>query len=231
MKIGFALSIMSFTISILACGGSPQETSSSSNALSGTCKRPTDCTGLLPRDVQLCADNTSAGAQWDCVQRRCTISYCDDHGGTATAAWEAAAGSTCGADWGDLCCDDSKPCPTGQTCINKKTSMPAVNGQGGFCSANRYSCQQKPSDCTGVLPSDAQLCADGTSAGAQWDCIQNQCTVSYCDTNGGLADTGGFSFSVRCDDLNPCPPGQVCVNPQTTQPAVNGQGGFCQSSN
>ena len=156
------LSAAAVTAGLAACSGaSPgtgtttgNDTSSSSSADAsadgaGSCQSPSDCTGFLPENAEVCADGTSQPAQWDCNAGTCAVSYCDNNGGVGTPG-------SAGVDAG---------------------SAPSASG----------TCQS-PSDCTGFLPASAEVCADGTSQPAQWDCDTGTCTVSYCDNTGRVQD-------------------------------------------
>jgi hypothetical protein len=53
----------------------------------GSCSKSSDCSGALPRNEEKCADGSFSGAKWECLRLNgpggfCSISYCEDHGGT-----------------------------------------------------------------------------------------------------------------------------------------------------
>lgn len=101
-------------------------------------------------------------------------------------------------------CNDFHTCPAGQTCVDS-SGNPVTNGAPGTCAPTTQGSCQTPSDCVGLLPHSTKVCADGTTQNAQWDCVQNSCTISYCDNNGGPA-----SYVPLCPDdldLNTTPSG------------------------
>jgi hypothetical protein len=125
-------------------------------------------------------------------------------------------------------------------------SSTSNDSTGGSC--------QSPSDCTGLLPRNEIGCADGTFAGAQWDCDSNVCTLSYCDSHGGTASNPNCSTAVfqSCNTPSDCtgslPSGSswgctndtplsacnfaepVCVVVQgSTNPPPSGGNGSCNS--
>jgi hypothetical protein len=80
MKSSLALVIALSIPIVAACGGKPSSDGSSGQAATSggqVCMAPTDCTGLLPRNVIGCSDGTTAGAHWDCNSGQCDIAYCE----------------------------------------------------------------------------------------------------------------------------------------------------------
>jgi hypothetical protein len=224
-----------------SCGGfvaNPAQCDESANLYcksSGVPDMPGTCTtcdgfGALPHIAEVCADGTEQSAHWVAQNGTCVIQVCEANGGTASPGGggsnscqqptdcsgflprnqvQCADGTFAGAQWDCV----SGACQISYCDNNGGTASSGGNGGGS------NSCQQ-PTDCSGFLPRNEVQCADGSFAGAQWDCVSGACQISYCDNNGGTATT--------CNDFNPCPSGQTCINQTTGQPAVNGQGGVCQ---
>jgi hypothetical protein len=67
------------------------------------CLAASDCTGMLPKSVEACADGTDQPAAWECnVSGQCVIGYCASNGGVTSAdggvgTTDAATGPTDGA--------------------------------------------------------------------------------------------------------------------------------------
>lgn len=141
-----------------------------------------------------------------------------------------------------VCQDGSEDSPHwaahGRTCEMVVCSGDNPNPSGASC--------QDPTDCTGLLPHICEQCADGTSQCAHFDCNAGACQTVVCDDNGGPASVGddggsgddasgddaggddGGSQPAACNDFNPCPADQTCIDPNTGLPAMNGAPGLCQ---
>jgi hypothetical protein len=186
------------------------EKTTSTGAASDTCESASDCTGLLPQSSELCQDGTSQSAQWDCKKKACVISYCSDDGGPATSGGGSSStggNGTCqsATDCTGLLprsvqqCEDGTSQPAQWDCESNACVISYCDSDGGLAtsggsgsgSASGNGSCQSASDCTGFLPQSSELCQDGTSQSAQWDCESNACVISYCDNDGGSASGNG----------------------------------------
>jgi len=177
----------------VACGGAPSETSTGSGSSASSaesCETESDCTGFLPRSVEVCSDGSSEGAHWECKKHSCEIAYCSSEKTSDTGSCESASdcsgllpqsvevcsnGSSEAAHWECT----SHACVIGYCSSSKGSSTGSGSGASNTC--------HSASDCTGFLPQSLESCNDGTSQPAQWDCNAGACAISYCDSDGGTA--------------------------------------------
>jgi hypothetical protein len=109
-----------------------------------------------------------------------------------------ACGGANGSEVGSTSADDTQGCDRASDCSGFLPQSVEVCADGKSASA-KWSCEshtcqikycnkddqptstpangscQSSTDCTGFLPRDVIACAEGTSAGAQWDCNANAC--------------------------------------------------------
>jgi hypothetical protein len=108
--------------------------------------------------------------------------YCDATSDTCVAIPAGCddSGKVCGTD-GNTYASACKAYWEGR--VGVQSTGACGSGDGGS-EGGGATCEQ-PSDCTGLLPKTCQLCADGTSQCAHWDCNQNECVVTVCGDDGG----------------------------------------------
>ncbi len=110
-----------------------------------------------------------------------------------------------------------------------------------------------PGTCTscngfGRLPQFAKICQDGSEDSPHWVAQNGTCQMVVCpndtgaqasvgddggtgdDASGDDASSGddGGSQPATCNDFDPCPADQTCIDPNTGLPATNGAPGVCQ---
>jgi hypothetical protein len=191
----FAASTLTILSSLgLGCSAAPGNVGTETEGASASCGVASDCTGFLPRNVEECSDGTSAGASWSCVKDKCEITYCsssskapstnscntssDCTGSLPRNIETCGDGTTAGASWGCV----ANTC-TIEYCSSSHAAPPA------------NSCNTS-SDCSGLLPRNVEGCPDGSTSGASWGCVANQCEIQYCvDSSTSSSDAGSGSSS------------------------------------
>jgi hypothetical protein len=212
MKLAITISLALSTAclsALVGCSSAPANKGASSSSADTTiAEEGESCGGFVANPAQ-CDESANLYCKSNGVpDMPGTCTTCDGFGALPHIAEVCADGTEQSAHW----VAQNGTCVI-QVCeANGGTASPGGGGGANSC--------QQPTDCSGLLPRNQVQCADGSFAGAQWDCVSGACQISYCDNNGGTATT--------CNDFNPCPSGQTCINQTTGQPAVNGQGGVCQ---
>jgi hypothetical protein len=207
ITIGLSLTCLA---SLVGCGSAPSDHGASNSAAVTVAEEGDSCGGFVAHPAQCDASANLYCKSNGVPDMPGTCTSCDGFGMLPHIAKVCADGTEASAHW----------VAKNGTC--QIEVCPDTTNSSGSC--------QQASDCSGALPRNMVQCADGSFGGAQWDCVQNACTISYCDNNGGAGTSGGGGGSNSCNDFNPCPAGQTCINQTTGQPAVNGQGGACAPS-
>lgn len=217
-----AITILSLSTACLSavvgCSSAPANKGASNSSADTTIAEEGDsCGGFVAHPAQ-CDESANLYCKSNGVpDMPGTCTTCDGFGMLPHIAEVCADGSEQSAHW----VAQNGTCVI-QVCeANGGTASPGGGGSN--------SCQQA-SDCSGALPRNMVQCADGTFSGAQWDCVSGACQISYCDNNGGTASSGGNGGgSNACNDFNPCPTGQTCVD-VNGNPVQNGAPGTCAAS-
>jgi hypothetical protein len=184
---------------VAACSGSAADVSSSSDesvSKNGCEKAGGSCVALAPG---ACSGTVMSSSKYSC----------EKGGAIGLECCMPSASGSCqkSSDCSGALPRNEEQCADG-TFSGAQWECLRLNGPGGFCSISyceghggtgskpspggNGSCNE-PTDCTGSLPNNQIQCADGTFAGAQWDCDSNVCTISYCDNDGGPASSGSGS--------------------------------------
>jgi hypothetical protein len=195
------------------CGGfvaHPQQCDESANLYcksNGVPDMPGTCTscdgfGLLPHIAEICADGSEGTAHWVAKGRTCQVEVCppSDNGNPNACQQpsdctgllpqmceQCADGTSQCAHWDcnsgacqtTTCEDNGGPASVGDDSGTGDDGGSGDDGGGNQC--------QAASDCTGLLPSLCEQCADGSSQCAHWDCNANACQVTVCEDNGGAS--------------------------------------------
>jgi hypothetical protein len=206
---------------VFACSSAPK---TSSTSAADSAQEGEKCGGFVAHPQQ-CDES---------LNLYCKYSHVPDVPGTCTSC----NGFGALPHFAKICQDGSEDSPhwvaQGGTCQMVVCPNDTTNSDPNAC--------QAPTDCRGLLPHICEQCADGTSQCAHFDCNAGACQTVVCDDNGGpatLGDDGGTgddassgddggSQPTACNDFNPCPADQTCIDPNTGLPATNGAPGTCQ---